>query len=395
MVAGRDLRQRYRPLRSLATQYVRHEAPAHGRLVTMSGVVPPAEGRSGPGLRRRSLALVGPIVLAVVVGALSYWAGMTAVVPPQLPVASHATQTYVAEIGTIGRRTTVAVTAAWRSSRTVLGNIDGVVTAVRHKSGEVAHAGDVVATVALRPVVVATGSVPAFRALRKGLRGPDVRQFQQLLRTDGFLKRRPSGRFDAATVAATKRWQRSLHIHPDGIVEAGDLVFVGRLPARLLIVPSVGDRTTVGSEFLRVLQDVPTFRAIVTSSARAELRTGMAIEISTEGSGSWFGVLGTFTANDDGTYSSWVSGSLCGADCGSLPVTGDTQLSGTVVIVPPMTGVVVPVSALSLTAAGGTTVTLVDGQGVDVAVASQTDGFAIVTGLGAGTPIRLPAAPSQ
>lgn len=344
-------------------------------------------------MRRIASALVA-LALLVGVAAAGYWAGTTAVVPPELPVATHATQTYVAATGSVGRDANVPVTAAWATTQTLFGNADGVVTAVRHKAGALAQTGEVIATVELRPVVVAAGRVPMFRTLRKDVRGPDVRQFQELLRSKGFLKSKATGRFDAATIAATKRWQRSIGVKQDGVVRAGDLLFVDRLPARLEVIPAVGVRATPGAELVRVLGASPAFTATVSGSTRAELTSGMTVAITApDGTTTWTGTLGTFEATPDGRYLASISGELCDAGCDAIPVTGETALAGTVELVPERTGVVVPLSALVQTPAGAAAVTLADGSTREVRIAAQADGFAIVEGLDEGTTIVLPAAP--
>lgn len=347
------------------------------------------------GMMRRILAGLISVALLTGVGAAAYWAGINAVVPPALPTALHPVQTYIVSAGTVGRTENVGVTAAWDTVHTIFGAADGVVTAVHHRPGAVARAGQVLATVELRPVVVAQGLVPMFRTLRRGAHGPDVRQFQQLLRATRFLNARPTGTFDAATVASTRRWQRSIGVKADGIVRASDIVFVSTLPARLLVVPGVGSRVASGSEFVRVLGTSPSFSATVSGSTRSELTTGMTVSIAApDRSSTWTARLGAFVPTEDGRYRAPLSDLICDAACDALSVTGETALRGKVVLVPERQGVVVPVSALVQSAAGSPAVTLADGQLHEVRVVAQADGFAIVDGLAAGTPIMLPDEPA-
>jgi peptidoglycan hydrolase-like protein with peptidoglycan-binding domain len=344
---------------------------------------------------RRILTALVTLVLLVSVGAAGYWAGATAVVPPELPVESHATQTYVAEVGTVGRSADVPITAAWATAETLFGNADGVVTAVRHQAGTLAKTGDIIATVELRPVVVAHGRVPMFRALGRNTRGPDVRQFQALLLSKGFLKGKATGRFDRATMAATRRWQKSIGVKQDGVVRPSDVIFVDRLPARLAVVPAVGLRVASGSEFVRLLEAAPAFSAVVSASARAELASGMTVSITApDRASTWVGTLGTFEATPEGRYIASISGNPCGAGCEVISVTGETALAGIVELVPVREGVVVPVSALVQTPTGGAAVALPDGGLRGVSITSQADGFAIVEGLEPGTMIVLPGVPA-
>ncbi len=343
-------------------------------------------------LRRVATIVVGGAILVGVVGA-AYWAGTNAVVPPALPVEDHALQTYTVEAGTVARSIRVPVTASWSTTRTLFAGTDGVVTSVAHGAGAYAEPGDVIATVDLEPLVVATGAVPMFRTLRQGVEGPDVAQFQRLLRTLGFYRGSANGRFGAATVTATKRWQRSVGAEDDGIVATGSLLFVDSLPARLEVLAVVGQRIGAGSDLVRVLDDSPDFVATVGGSQRAELTSGTPVAIGAPGGGTWPGVLGSFDPLDDGRYSVEITGGLCGGGCDLVPVGDETALTGTIELVPQTTGVVVPTSALVQQPSGDLAVTLTDGTVRRVRVVAEADGFAVVEGLEPGTIIQLPSAP--
>ena len=78
-------------------------------------------------------------------------------------------------------------------------------------------------------LVVMYGSTPAYRTMRVGLSGDDVRQLQENLadlgHTDGggLLI---DGVFDEATAAAVRDWQQAGGQHPDGTVGVADILFV-------------------------------------------------------------------------------------------------------------------------------------------------------------------------
>jgi len=344
--------------------------------------------------RRRIASMLTAAAILGGVAVAGYWAGTNVVAPPALPVAEHATQTYTAEVGSVGRSDRLPVSVVWPTARTLFAASDGVVTSIPYPPGAQLAAGDVIATIDLHPVVVAAGAVPMFRTLRKGDEGPDVEQLQGLLRALGFLAGPADGRFGEATVDATKRWQRSVGSVATGVVDPGALLFVGQVPARLVVVPGVGARVGAGSELVQVLADRPTFTATVSPSTRAELQTGMAIVIEAPGGDAWRGSLGTFEVSDDGRYRATITGTLCGRRCDSLPVAGETALTGSVEIIPTTSGVVVPVSALVQQPSGRPAVTLSDGTTRPVRVLAEADGFAVVDGLPAGTVILLPSPPA-
>lgn len=343
-------------------------------------------------MRRAVSLLVSGAVLVGVAGA-AYWAGTNAVVPPELPVAEHTSETYTVETGTVGRSVRVSVAVKWSTTRTLYAASDGIMTSVGHQAGNAAQPGDVLLTVNLEPVVVAGGTVPMFRTLEQGVNGPDSAQFQRLLRSLQFFSGPTNGVFGGATAAATKRWQRAIGATADGTVEAGSLLFFEALPARMVVVPSVGARISAGTELVRVLGQAPRFTVTVSGSQRAELISGLAIAINAPGGGTWTGTLDSFEQLGDGRYVASLTGPLCGAACDGIPVDGETVLSGQIVLVPDTSGVVVPASALVQQPSGAVAVTLADGTSRSVRIIVEADGFAIVEGLDAGSIIALPEAP--
>ncbi len=339
----------------------------------------------------RRLATVAAALLgSAALVAIGFWAGKTALVPPEVPFVTHAAQSYTVSQGSVGRVVQVSVTAVWSTQATVVGGVDGVVTAVGHQPGAFAAAGEVVATVNLRPIVVAEGATPMFRSMRRGDRGPDVRQLQSLLRGLGLLRRAPTGSFDSATVAAVMAWQRSMGAEADGTVGMGTVLFVPTLPARLTVLPRVGGRAAPGMEFASVLASRPTFAARLDSPQQDGLVLGAMVEVAAPGGESWIGSVGAVKPAGDGTVTVTLTGTLCGESCADIPLDGTSLLTGTVVVVPERHGVVVPVSALILTPSGRVAVGLPDGTRREVDVAAQANGFALVEGLPPGTPILLP-----
>lgn len=342
---------------------------------------------------RRLVAVVAALALVGAIAGLGYWAGTNAVVPPELPVDEHLSQTYAVATGSVERSIDIAVSASWSTSRVLFAGSDGVVTSVLHGAGALAGPGDVLTTIDLEPVVIAEGAVPMFRTLQRGVEGPDVAQLQRLLRAKGFLSGPADGAFGPITEAAVKRWQRSIGARRDGVVDPGTLLFVEGQPSRLEVAASVGERIGVGSELVRLLGGRPEFVATISPSQRAELAAGMTVVITGPEGERWPGELGPFEVQPDGRYFAPLSGNLCGDACDRIAVAGETALSGSIELVPETEGVVVPTSALVEQPSGGLAVTLVDGGSAGVRIVAEADGFAIVEGLEPGTVIVLPSPP--
>lgn len=346
---------------------------------------------------RRALGILLSTALLAAVAAAGYWAGTNAVVPPSLPLQSHDPITYTVASGTVGSTVKISVAASWSTTRTLRAGRGGTVTSVLLAGGGEAAEGTVIATIDLRPVVVATGSVPMFRTLANGVDGSDVAQFQQLLAAKGLYKGAIDGRFRSSETAATKLWQKSIGAPQSGIVDAGALLFVESLPARMTVIPKVGDRIDPGGDLVRVLGSEPDFYATVTASERANLRSGQTISIASPDGGVWPGTLGTLEPFTDGRsgYRSSLGGTLCGDDCGLVPVEGETALQGSIELVPTTSGPVVPTSALVVQPSGGSAVTLEDGSVRVVTIVAEANGFAVVKGIEAGAVIRLPSPPGS
>lgn len=80
------------------------------------------------------------------------------------------------------------------------------------------------------PVVVLTGTLPAFRPMERGIpEGPDVFQLERNLIELGYD---PDGKidldskFNKSTEAAVKRWEEDIGATKDGVVGLGDVVFL-------------------------------------------------------------------------------------------------------------------------------------------------------------------------
>ncbi|MFD6564669.1 peptidoglycan-binding protein [Micromonospora profundi] len=107
--------------------------------------------------------------------------------------------------GVVVAGTTIEVTPVAPDTKAQL------VTDVRIKPGDEVKAGQVLLAVSARPLIVLPGKLPAYRDLKPGDRGADVRQLQAALRSLGFGPIGDSaGYFGAATRAAVGRMYAKL-----------------------------------------------------------------------------------------------------------------------------------------------------------------------------------------
>jgi peptidoglycan hydrolase-like protein with peptidoglycan-binding domain len=113
-------------------------------------------------------------------------------------------------------------------SRPVGNALQGTITWLPPEGGTVKR-GDTLYRVDENPVVLLYGDVPAYRRMARGMDdGPDVAQLEANLKELGYadgLIDTPDNRFDAATEAAVKRWEKALGVTQNGVTELGEVVF--------------------------------------------------------------------------------------------------------------------------------------------------------------------------
>ncbi|MEU9505369.1 peptidoglycan-binding protein [Micromonospora sp. NPDC048170] len=85
-----------------------------------------------------------------------------------------------------------------------------VVTGVKSKAGDEIDSGELLLEVSGRPLFVLRGTKPAYRDLRPGYEGPDVRQLQAALKVLGFGPKETDGYFGEGTKRAVERFYDSI-----------------------------------------------------------------------------------------------------------------------------------------------------------------------------------------
>lgn len=343
---------------------------------------------------KRRWAAAGWIVSAVAGVAVGAVAAHEAVKDPEVPQSSERVVLYKVKKGSVGRTLTFSATATWPTVREVSSSADGTVTSVSLQPGALASVGSVLFTVDLHPVFVASGAVPSFRDLHRGDVGDDVAQLQTYLYSQGYDPGSVDGEFGPATAAAVKAWHVAWGLPEMSRVKAGELVYLPQLPVRLALAEGVGvgSKISAGEPAIVVLGAAPTFD-VELEDQQAEL-VPTSGNVTVRGPGhAWAGRIASATHSATGTLLLSLTGprggSLCGADCGVVPV-GEGQLYPVeMVVVPRRTGPRIPVAAIATSASGKTTVTLEDGTRVPVKILAAADGRAVVKGINVGDRIRM------
>jgi len=339
-------------------------------------------------------ASIGRIVLAalglLVVIAVAFWAGRTVVEPPLTAVPEPRPSTYRARQGTISDTQPFTVDARWAQVGSIASGGAGTVTSI--SPAGVVRTGDVVALIDERPVVVVDSEVPFFREMMPGTRGRDVEAFQRHLVREGHFEGDPDGVFGSVTADAVRSWQRALGMAEDGVVALGDVTAIPADEVRVRPSSTVGDLVGPGDPLAELLSPRPEFEIVEQGDQVGDLVTGAEVEI-TGPRARWPGAIGTITTAENEFVRIEVTAPGGGAPCGrcaDVPIVGTARYPAVVSIVPEVSGIVVPTSAIESLPDGSTAVVDASGTEVSVVVVQATDGLAVVEGIEEGTEVMLP-----
>ena len=351
------------------------------------------------GRGRRWPLVVGAAVCVAMAGAAG-WAGAQVLEgPDQAPPQAAFTTVAVTE-GEIGESMTLNAAARWAPHPTGINRATGIVTSVDVRPGDRVAPGQALYDVDERPVVAASGQVPAYRDMAARTRGEDVAQLQRLLVGLGYLDVEPDGEFSSATSTAVRAWQRDLGVAADGVVRVGDVVFLPEsLPARLMLDDDVvqrGARLSGDEAVVSSLPKAPAFTVPLAPEQADAVTDGTEVRIAGPEGDPWPAtVAGRHEDTTQGTVVLELRGAdgaaICADQCAQVPVAERSLLSAEIITVPTVEGLVVPSAALKTDADGG--VVVVDAHGAEhpVTVVASAKGMAVIDGVEPGLRVRAPA----
>jgi peptidoglycan hydrolase-like protein with peptidoglycan-binding domain len=343
------------------------------------------------------LWVLGAIVLLLGGGAAG-WAATIILTPPS--EVADAPNFALAEVtsSSIGASVSTSVTGEWLLTPAAANRKPGTVTGIEVPTGP-ASTGDILYTVDLSPVVVATGSVPAFRNVAEGTKGPDVAQIQQMLAELGFYSGSIDGDAGAGTSAAIKRWQKASDVPVTGTIGLGDVLFVSQLPARLSLNPesiTVGAQLSGGEPAVDSLSAAPRFTIQTSDGQGATVSPGTPVQIASPSGATWGAVTGIQSRDEAGQITIELTSTsgdpICGVECDEIPPTNSLALNAKLVTVPEVAGLSIPTACLTTRPDGSTFVVDENGNRRDVQVQASSGGISIIQGVAAGDQIRLPPA---
>ncbi|MFE6737632.1 peptidoglycan-binding protein [Streptomyces tubercidicus] len=199
--------------------------------------------------------------------------------PKGPPTTTEITRTDLVQSKTVDGRLDYA------QRRVVKSPVEGTVTKAA-ESGRTVSLGQRLYERDARPVTLLYGATPMFRTMKVGARGPDVLQLERNLRDLGFgAGLYVDVRYDEATKAAVKQWQKSLDVTANGEVGQGDVVFQ-RGPVRVVSADAaLADSIGPDSKVLTVASTKPVVRAELEAADGALAAKGTKVEIAMPGGG--------------------------------------------------------------------------------------------------------------
>ncbi len=229
------------------------------------------------------------------------------------------------------------------------------------------------------PVILLTGSLPAYRPMSIGTKGLDVKQLEENLKALGYSGFVVDRTFTAGTAAAVKAWQEDHGIQPTGRVDLGRVVFSPGAVRVEAVSAALGQTLTVGQA---VLELTGTTRVVTLSLDVADQRLakkGSAVTVELPDGTRLKGQVVAVTTqiepaenpDDEDKTTLAVTVSLTDAAAGKDLDVATVEVEFTAAQHRDV--LTVPVAALVALASGGYGVEVVDGSGSDY--------VAVTTGL--------------
>lgn len=226
--------------------------------------------------RRRWGVVTAGVALAALVAGYAVWApGEEGQAPPPLAVSTAEVTT-----GSVASETKVAGTVQYASTVPITSGLAGVVTELP-APGTTLGTGAVVYRVDTRPVIMLSGTVPAWRDFSSDMAdGEDVRQLEQNLRTLGVFTGEPDNRFTWDTTVAIRAWQKSLGVERTGTLERS-MILISDQDLRVDTVESrVGAQVDAGSSLYRATSRQLVVEVNVKSSDRQVAVVGGTVTVA-------------------------------------------------------------------------------------------------------------------
>jgi len=238
--------------------------------------------------RRWALAAVA-VLVAGVCGVVA----MSGADHPAAAARAPAANTEKVEKGALSALVSRAGTLTYRarsdgSPYAVVNQAGGVYTQLP-EAGDKVGCGGVLYRVDNRPVVLLCGTVPAYRALHVGVRGPDVRQLNRNLHQLGYDNdahvriARGDSAFTSETEQALRVLQRKKGVGVTGGLATDDAVFLPQAVRIAKVTGQVGGSARPGAPVLSATSDKLHVQVDLDASQQGEVKKGDRVQITLPG----------------------------------------------------------------------------------------------------------------
>ncbi len=154
------------------------------------------------------------------------------------------------------------------------------------EAGDKVSCGGVLYRVNNRPVVLLCGTVPLYRALHVGVKGPDVRQLNRNLHRLGYDAGAPvrvDDVFTSSTERALRVLQRKKSVGVTGRLETADVVFLPEAVRIAKVSGQVGGAARSGAPVLNATSGRLHVRVDLDASQQGEVHRGDRVQITLPG----------------------------------------------------------------------------------------------------------------
>jgi peptidoglycan hydrolase-like protein with peptidoglycan-binding domain len=176
-------------------------------------------------------------------------------------------------------REQVSGTLTYAGDRKAVNGLAGTLTGLPHVGARIGR-GEALYRVDDRPVPLFYGNVPAWRRLRAGAEGIDVRELEQNLAALGYAPGIVDGVYSSATTAAVKRWQADIGRHEDGVVELGEAIFLPGERRVQKLDAGVGEQLHPGAPVLETTSTRRRVEVDLEADRQDLVRVGDAVEVT-------------------------------------------------------------------------------------------------------------------
>ncbi|MBB5870691.1 peptidoglycan hydrolase-like protein with peptidoglycan-binding domain [Allocatelliglobosispora scoriae] len=292
-----------------------------------------------------------------------------------------------AETGEVTRQTladtkSVDGTLGYGTTTSVTNKLSGTITALAAEGATVKR-GATLYRVDDQPVVLLQGSLPAYRVLRNGVEGADVKQFEQNLRALGYTGFTVDEKYSSSTASAVKKWQEKLGLPETGMVEPGRIAYAGAAVRVDSVAVAVGDAAQPGQSVLK-LTGVDRVVTVTLDVADQRLAAkGAKVKLTLPDGSTKDGTITAIhtvlkPAGNDGATETKIEVTV-----GLAPITGFDQASVDVAFTASVREKVltVPIAALLALREGG--------YGIEIITSGGTRTIAVTTGLFASGRVEI------